>query len=168
MGIEEGGGSEGLSASEKTVLEIKEYLKDAVKGDPRYEAFLDIDIDIECNQDLGDLFGKTFKYTDRTQLGRQLVLLGNRFVALDAEIEKNKITIPGYKESLLVLQNKFADLRGNLTIEYKKMFPKDANSLGINDFVNSDFDNYVEVIKNYLTKPVEKRLPELLNASDVL
>ena len=115
------------SGVEQVVSDLREYLKDAVFGDPKFLAFFHL---IKKHQ-LSDENTKLFENSRRRSNSHSESLLReneHRQALLDHEIGERKITLPGYHRAYSTIEDMHKDFLMRIGQEAAEKFPENYSA----------------------------------------
>jgi hypothetical protein len=151
MGIEDGEGESKLSASEKEKLAFKEYLKDAIPGDAKYQAFGDIHLRYELIHVLKDMAEILEEEKDLRDASGSINTLASDLLMLNQDdIEQKMVALPGYKEAYYKIDNALDDIYIATSKEIAKIQPD--NEYYVKNETKSEVYNFVNFMEASLSQ----------------
>jgi len=129
--------TESRARSENIKMGLKEFLKDASFGDPKYQAFhdwcLQDGLEGELNLDISLLQSDPSPSRESSLRITEL-----RKALLDHEIDQKKGSLPGYEHAYWTFVGTFENLYSALSDEGKKLYPDDPSA--ISQYANENCD----------------------------
>jgi hypothetical protein len=129
--------SESQAKSENIKMELRELLKDASFGDPKYQAFHDwcLRDGLEGERNLDISLSQSDPSPSRESSLRITEL---RKALLDHEIDQKKGSLPGYEHAYWTFVGSFENLYSALSDEGRKLYPDDPSA--VSQYANENCD----------------------------